>query len=80
MILVCKNNKVIAYHDDNQDDIINKYPADHEIIKVDIVEFDEDGWPLYPRSGGTNLRTMGNTEQRIADLEAAIAAILGGGI
>ena len=77
MILVCKNGRVIAYHDDNQD-VIDKYP-DCEIFKVDMVEFDEEGWPLYPQRGGANLRSIGGIEQRIADLETALAALLGGG-
>jgi len=77
MILVIKDGKVIAYHEDGQD-VLDKYP-NCAIIKVkdEEVVFDEEGWPQVPQSG-IDLRTMGNMEQRIADLEAAIAALLGG--
>ena len=82
MILVIKGGKVIAYHEDGQD-VLDKYP-NCAIIKVkdEDVVFDEEGWPQMPQSGidcGIDLRTMGNVKQRIADLEAALTALLGGG-
>jgi len=78
MILVIKDGKVIAYHEDEQD-VLDKYPG-CAIMKVkdEEVTFDEEGWPQMPKSG-IDLRTMGNTEQRLADIEAALAALLGGG-
>ena len=78
MILVIKDGKVIAYHEDGQD-VLDKYP-NCAIIKVkdEEVVFDEEGWPQVPQSG-IDLQTIGNMEQRIADLEAALAALLGGG-
>jgi len=81
MILVVKDSKVIAYHGDNQEDVIkNKYPG-CELIKIadNEVEFDEEGWPLAPQ-GGTRLDILGTLEQRLADLEVALAALLGGGV
>ncbi len=80
MILVIKGGKVIAYHNDNQEDVIkNKYPG-CELIKIadNDVQFDEEGWPLVPQSG-IRLNMIGTTEQRLADLEAALIALLGGG-
>lgn len=78
MILVIKDGKVIAYHEDGQD-VLDKYP-NCAIIKVkdEEVVFDEEGWPQMPQSG-IDLRIVGNVEQRLADLEAALAALLGGG-
>ena len=76
MILVIKDGKVIAYHEDGQD-VLDKYP-NCAIIKVkdEEVVFDEEGWPQMPQSG-IELRIVGNVEQRLADLEAALAALLG---
>lgn len=79
MILVIKGGKVIAYHEDGQD-VLDKYPNCAIVrIKDEDVVFDEEGWPQVPQSG-IDLRTMGNMEQRISDLEMAIAVILGGGM
>ena len=90
LILVIKAGKVIATHTDEQEYVIDRYPADCEIIKVadSVIEFprDEEGRPTVlpedPRSKGVphiDLRRQGTTEQRLADLEAALAALLGGG-
>lgn len=89
MILVIRNSKVIAYHSDDQEYVIDHYPVDCEIIRVadNVVEFSlsEDGatnMPEDPRPKGvpyTDLRKQGTAEQRIADLETALAALLGGG-
>jgi len=80
MILVCKNRKVIAYHSDEQEYVIDRYPQDCEILKVEQVEFDEEGWPLYPEGKpALDLRTTGSTEQRLRDLEMALSYLLGGG-
>lgn len=51
MILVIKDGKVIAYHEDGQD-VLDKYP-NCAIIKVkdEEVVFDEEGWPQMPQSG-----------------------------
>lgn len=78
MILVIKDGKVIAYHEDGQD-VLDKYP-NCAIIKVkdEEVVFDEEGWPQMPQSG-IDLRIVGNVEQRLADLEVALMALLGGG-
>lgn len=78
MILVIKDGKVIAYHEDGQD-VLDKYP-NCAIIKVkdEEVVFDEEGWPQVPQSG-IDLRIAGSVEQRLADLEAALVALLGGG-
>ena len=77
MILVIKDGKVIAYHEDGQD-VLDKYP-NCAIIKVkdEEVVFDEEGWPQVPHSG-IDLRIVGSVGQRLADLEAALAALLGG--
>jgi len=78
MILVVKNNKVIAYHGDNQEDVIkDKYPG--ELIKIadSEAQFDEEGWPRIPQGGGIKLNKMETLKQRVADLEVAVAAILG---
>lgn len=91
MILVIKSGKVIATHTDEQEYVIDRYPADCEIIKVadNVVEFPHDeegkptGLPEDPRPKGIpyiGLKKQGTTEQRLADLEAAIAALLGGAI
>jgi len=81
MILVCKNRKVIAYHTDDQEYVIDRYPQDCEILKVEQVEFDEEGWPLYPEGQpALDLRTTGSTEQRLRDLEMALSYLLGGGL
>jgi len=81
MILVCKNRKVIAYHTDDQEYVIDRYPQDCEILKVEQVEFDEEGWPLYPEGKpALDLRTTGSTEQRLRDLEMALSYLLGGGL
>lgn len=81
MILVCKNKKVIAFHTDEQEYVVDRYPADCEILKVDDskVEFDEEGFPKYPEKGAENLRVKGSIEQRLRDIEMALATILGGG-
>ncbi|MBO8158817.1 hypothetical protein [Thermosyntropha sp.] len=82
MILVIKGGRVLAYHADTQkDDIINKY-LDSELVQVpdNEVQFDEEGWPLLPQNTGVNINTLGSTEQRIADLEVALAAIIGGAV
>lgn len=90
MILVIKAGKVVAIHTDEQEYVITRYPADCEVIKVadDAVDFPRDGegrptgLPEDPRPKGipyTDLKKQGTTEQRIADLEAALAALLGGG-
>jgi len=80
MILVCKDRKVIAYHTDDQEYVIDRYPQDCEILKVEQVEFDEEGWPLYPEGKpALDLRTTGSTEQRLRDLEMALSYLLGGG-
>ena len=78
MILVIKDGKVIAYHEDGQD-VLDKYP-NCAIIKVkgEEVVFDEEGWPQVPQSG-IDLRIVGSVGQRLADLEAALVALLGGG-
>lgn len=78
MILVIKDGKVIAYHEDGQD-VLDKYP-NCAIIKAkdEEVVFDEEGWPQVPQSG-IDLRIAGSVEQRLADLEAALVALLGGG-
>ena len=82
MILVIKGGKkggkVIAYHEDGQD-VLDKYPNCAIVrIKDEDVVFDEEGWPQVPQSG-IELRIIGNMEQRIADLEAALVALLGVG-
>ncbi|MEW6045011.1 MAG: hypothetical protein AB1609_00780 [Bacillota bacterium] len=90
MILVIKAGKVIATHTNEQEYVIDRYPADCEVIKVvdNAVEFPLDeqgsprGLPEDPRSKGipyVDLKKQGTAEQRLADLEAAIAALLGGG-
>jgi len=79
MILVVKNNKVIAYHSDNQEDVIkDKYPW-CELMKIadSEAQFDEEGWPRIPQGGGIKLNKMETLKQRVADLEVAVAAILG---
>ena len=77
MILVIKDGKVIAYHEDGQD-VLDKYPNCAIVrIKDEDVVFDEEGWPQVPQSG-IDLRIAGSVEQRLADLEAALAALLGG--
>jgi len=89
LILVIKAGKTIAVHTDEQEYVVTRYPADYEVIKVadSAVEFpyDEEGRPAGlpedPRSKGVSyvdLRKQGTIEQRLADLEAALAAILGG--
>jgi len=81
MILVCKDRKVIAYHTDDQEYVIDRYPQDCEILKVEQVEFNEEGWPLYPEGKpALDLRTTGSTEQRLRDLEMALSYLLGGGL
>ena len=81
MILICKDRRVIAYHTDDQEYVIERYPQDCEILKVEQVEFDEEGWPKYPEGKPTvDLRLLGNTEQRLRDLEIALAYLLGGGL
>lgn len=79
MILVIKDGKVIAYHEDGQD-VLDKYP-NCTIIKVkdEEIVFDEEGWPQMPQSG-IDLRIAGTAEQRLADLEVALMALLGGGV
>jgi len=78
MILVIKDGKVIAYHEDGQD-VLDKYPNCAIVrIKDEDVVFDEEGWPQMPQSG-IDLRIAGSVEQRLVDLEAALAALLGGG-
>ena len=80
MILICKDRKVIAYHADEQEYVIERYPQDCEVLKVDQAEFDEEGWPKYPEGKLTlNLRVTGSTEQRLRDLEIAISYLLGVG-
>lgn len=90
MILVIKEGKAIAAHTNEQEYVIDRYPADCEIIKVadNIVKFPEDeedrptGLPEDPRPKGVpyvDLKKQGTTEQRLTDLEAALAALLGGG-
>ena len=77
MILVIKDGKVIAYHEDGQD-VLDKYPNCAIVrIKDKDVVFDEEGWPQMPQSG-IDLRIVSSAEQRLADLEAALAALLGG--
>lgn len=91
MLLVIKEGKVIATHTDEQTYVIDRYPADCEIIKVadNAVEFprDEEGRPIGlpedPRLKGVSyedLKKQGTTEQRLADIEAALAVLLGGGM
>lgn len=90
LILIIKAGKVIATHTDEQEYVVDHYPADCEVIKVadNAMEFPRDeegrptGLPEDPRPKGVSyvdLRSQGTTEQRIADLEAALAALLGGG-
>lgn len=90
LILVIKAGKTIAIHADEQEYVVTRYPADCEVIKVadNAVEFprDEEGRPTWlpedPRPKGVpyiDLKRYGTTEQRLADLEAALAALLGGG-
>ncbi|MGB9661347.1 MAG: hypothetical protein ACPL5F_04930 [Moorellaceae bacterium] len=89
MILVIKAGKVIAIHTDEQEYVINRYPAECEVIKIadSAVEFPRNeegrptGLPEDPRPKGMpyiDLKKQGTTEQRLADLEAAIAALIGG--
>jgi len=81
MILICKDRKVIAYHADEQEYVIERYPQDYEVLKVDQVEFDEEGWPKYPEGKPAfNLRVTGSTEQRLRDLEIALSYLFGVGL
>ncbi|WP_079933287.1 hypothetical protein [Carboxydocella sp. ULO1] len=89
MILVLKEGRTIAIHTDEQEFVVDLYPG-CEIIKVanDAIELTRDkegrltGLPEDPRSKGIpciELKRHGSIEQRIADLEAALAALIGGG-
>ncbi|MDI6711456.1 MAG: hypothetical protein QME76_12380 [Bacillota bacterium] len=89
MILVIKEGKVIATHTDDQEYVVDHYP-DCDVIKVvdNAVEFPRDkegrptGLPEDPRLKGVpyvDLKRQGITKQRLADLETALAALLGGG-
>jgi hypothetical protein len=90
LILVIKAGKTIAVHTDEQEYVVTRYPADCEFIKVadNAVEFPHDeegrptGLPEDPRPKGVSyvdLKKQGTTEQRLADLEVALVALLGGG-
>ena len=79
MIIVVRKGKILATHTDDQEYVVDRYSQDCDIIKADgsfAPDMDDprkDGIPFV------DLRKIGSLDQRIADLEAANATILGGG-
>ncbi len=90
MLFVIRNGKVFATHDDNQE-ILDKYPQGCEIIQIDdlqvkayLQKFGEEVTEIPdPRNEiqeWVDIRKVGALKQRLADLEEALAALLGGAL
>jgi uncharacterized protein with von Willebrand factor type A (vWA) domain len=89
MLFVIRNGKVFATHSDTQN-VVDKYPQNYDIIQISdavahayLSQFGEGEEIPDPRTRGidaVDVRVMGTYEQKIADLEEALAQLLGGGL
>lgn len=85
MILIIKDNAIFATHEDWQEDVVDKYPQEYDVIQIDnaiikpfLSQYEDITQAPDPRTmfPYIDLRQYGTTTHRIRRLEDIVAHLL----